>query len=122
MRSYYEYGVVMQKKDEAILSTFVEVFKSFQLNDRAQPLLTYDPSATIVITDVNEICFNSVCIKNPLSNERLIEELEELQRKLNKPLTVWITPETQGIELKAKLQNKFESPGAFYGMFLELHK
>ena len=35
-------------------------------------------------------------------------------------MTIWITPETQGQEFEKKLKEQFESPGAFYGMLLDL--
>src|SRR3990167_5631226 len=110
----------MQKEDAAIISTFVETFKSFQLNQVIQPSLKYDPTATVVLTDLDEVFFNSICIKQPINDDKLIEELQAIQRTLNKPLTIWITPETQGQEFEKKLKEQFESPGAFYGMLLDL--
>lgn len=111
----------MHKEDKAILSTFVEVFKSFRLDQIEQPQLTYDPTAQLIIANLNEVFFNSVCIKRPLSHDKLIGELQDLQRSLNQPLTVWITPETEDNEFEAELKKHFESPGAFYGMILDIN-
>jgi len=110
----------MTLEDKAILSTFIETFKSFQLGEIKQPLLSYDPNARVIFADVNEPFFNSLCIKHPTDNVNLIEELQDLHRLLNKQLTVWITAETEAPGLEEQLQKNFYSPGPFYGMILDI--
>ncbi|MBA2650800.1 MAG: GNAT family N-acetyltransferase [Tatlockia sp.] len=110
----------MEKEDKAILSTFVEVFKSFQLDPIIQPSLKYDPTAVISIANLDELFFNGICIKNPLDQKKLIEELQDTQHNLGKPLTIWVTAETQIPEFEEMLKARFESPGSFYGMLLDL--
>ncbi|KTD65450.1 GNAT family N-acetyltransferase [Legionella spiritensis] len=112
----------MEKEDKAILSTFVEVFKSFQTDTIIQPSLKYDPTAGISITNLDALFFNGIYIKNPLDQKKLIEELQNLQHELGKPLTIWITAETQIPEFEEMLKARFESPGPFYGMLLDLNQ
>jgi GNAT superfamily N-acetyltransferase len=112
----------MQREDKAILSTFAETFKSFQSSQITQPLFKYDPDATVIMNGVNEILFNSVCIKNPLDQEKLIKEFQAFHHILKKPLTIWLTPETQADGLEEKLKEQFETPGYFCGMLLDLKK
>lgn len=110
----------MKREDKAILSTFIEVFKSFQLHPMPTVSLQYDPKATVNITGVNELFFNSICIKNPTNQEKLITELRSVQKEHNIPLTVWVTHETEIPEFEILLKENFESPGPFFGMLLEL--
>ncbi|MBA2656542.1 MAG: GNAT family N-acetyltransferase [Tatlockia sp.] len=110
----------MKKEDEIILSTFVEVFKSFQISPFTQPQLKYDPCAKVSISGLDEIFFNGIYIKSPGDQKKLVEELVALQQAIAKPLTVWITPETETPEFEAKLKAHFESPGCFYGMLVDL--
>lgn len=110
----------MQKEDQAILSTFVEIFKSFQLSSIPKISLQFDPEATIVLTGLNDIFFNSICIKTPIDQEKLLMELKNLQQQLKVPLTIWITHETAVPEFEILLKENFESPGPFYGMLLDL--
>ncbi|MBP9742158.1 MAG: GNAT family N-acetyltransferase [Burkholderiales bacterium] len=110
----------MQIEDQAIRSTFVEMFRSYQIIPVTQPNLRYDPQAITFITQLNEIYFNGICLKQPLDNLNLIEELKELHNNLNEPLIVWVTPETQSAEIEEVLQQHFETPGPFYGMLLDL--
>lgn len=110
----------MKNEDQAIISTFKNVFKSFNTDAIIQPTLTYDPSATVAITNLDGLFFNAIYIKNPLDQKKLIGELQVLQKNLGKPLTVWITAETNAPELEKMLKSRFESPGAFYGMLLNL--
>lgn len=110
----------MQKEDKAILSTFVEVFKSFQLHSMPSISLQYDPKATVFLTGLNDLFFNSIYIKSPIEQEKLIVELKNIQKKYNIPLTVWITHETEIPEFGVLLKENFESPGPFFGMLLEI--
>ena len=112
----------MHHKDKAILSTFLEVFKSFQLQPMPNITLQYDPAATIFLTGLNDLFFNYVCIKNPLDQEQLIIELNAIQKQYNIPLTVWITHETEIPEFEKLMKEHFESPGPFFGMLLELEQ
>lgn len=112
----------MEKEDKAILSTFVEVFRSFQIDTIIQPSLKYDPTALISIANLDALFFNGIYIKNPLDQKKLIEELQDLQHDLGKPLTIWITAETQIPEFEEMLKARFESPGSFYGMVLDLNQ
>lgn len=107
-------------EDRAILSTFKEVFKSYKINSCKQPAVHSDPDATVIITDINEIFYNSICLMQPEHQEELIEGLKAVQYKLGKPLTVWMTPETQAPGLEQLLQQHFDTPGPFYGMILNL--
>lgn len=109
-------------EDEAILSTFLEFFQSF-----AQPVvhktLQTDPTARVNLTGLDDLFFNNVCLKKPTCKNQLIQELKDLQRELNKPLLAWVTAETESPEqVKALLAQHFESPGAFYGMLLQLQE
>ncbi len=54
----------MQKEDAAIISTFVETFKSYQLNQIIQPSLKYDPTATVVLTDLDEVFLIAFALNN----------------------------------------------------------
>lgn len=112
----------MQKEDQAILSTFVEIFKSFQQSSMPNISLQFDPEATIVLTGLNDVFFNSICIKTPLDQEKLLMELKNLQQQLKVPLTIWITHETVAPEFEILLKKNFESPGPFYGMLLDLQQ
>lgn len=112
----------MEKEDKAILSTFAEVFKSFQTDTVIQPTLKYDPTADISIANVDALFFNGIYIKNPLDQKKLIEELQNLQHEVGKPLTIWITAETQRPEFAEMLKAHFESPGSFYGMLLDVNQ
>lgn len=112
----------MEKEDKAILSTFVEVFKSFQADTITQPSLKYDPTAVISIANLDALFFNGIYINNPLDQKKLIEELQDLQLDLGKPLTIWVTAETQTPEFEEMLKARFESPGPFYGMLLDLNQ
>lgn len=109
-------------KNPAILSLFVDVFKSFKIDAIIEPTLKYDPTAIVSIADLDELFLNNIYIKNPLNQKKLIEELESVQRSLAKPLTVWMTAQTQTLEFEAMLKARFESPGLFYGMLLDIDK
>lgn len=116
------YEGFMQSENKAILSTFVEFFKSFQSKSTPKIILQSDPDAITVFTDINELFFNSICIKNPINQQELIVELKNVKKEYNLPLTVWITPETEAPKLEELLKENFESPGPFYGMLLELQQ
>ncbi len=118
---YHNKGSKAMQKDQAILSMFKEYFKSFQNTDY-QRFLKYDPEATVILSNINETLYNSICIKNPINNEKLIEEIKGIQQSLGKPLTAWITSETNSAGLEQMLKDKFESPGRFYGMLLDLNE
>ncbi len=115
-------NVFMQNIDNAILSTFLEVFKSFQLQPMPDISLQYDPTATIFLTGLKDLFFNAVCIKNPTDQEQLIIELQTIQKQYGVPLTVWITHETERPEFELLLKKHFESPGPFFGMLLDLEQ
>lgn len=110
----------MKKEDKAVLSTLIEMFKSFQANYPLQPRFQYDPMATVSITGLNSHLYNSIFIKRPTDQLKLLDELRSFQKKLNKPLTLWLTAETEAVGFEKKLSEQFESPGAFYGMLLDL--
>lgn len=115
-------SIFLEKEDKAILSTFVEVFKSFQTDTITQPSLKYDPTAIISIANLDALFFNGIYIKNPLDQKKLIEELQNIQHNLGKPLTIWVTAETQIPEFEEMLKARFESPGSFYGMLLDINQ
>ena len=113
----------MQKIDRAVLSTFIEFFKSLQISEFASyHALKHDPDAKIVITGFDEKIYNSIFLKHPHDIDSLVDELIAIKRNLGKPLTVWITAETKAPGLENVLKERFESPGPFYGMMLELAK
>ena len=105
-----------------ILSTFIDFFKSFQVSGSDYAPLTHDPEATIVISHCNEDYFNSIYLKAPHDYTRTLEELIHFQEKLNKPLTVWMTPQTHAPGFDSILKQTFASPGDFLGMVLDLHQ
>lgn len=101
------------KEDRAILSTFIEVMKSFEVNADAHPGLKSDPGATVTIAGINEIFYNAIYLRHPENEKNLIEELKSLQSDLGKPLTFWITAETQAPGLDTILKNHFLTPVSF---------
>ncbi|MBA2710515.1 MAG: GNAT family N-acetyltransferase [Tatlockia sp.] len=112
----------MSQENKAILSTFIEVFKSFQQNSFPTISLQNDPKANIQLTGLNELFFNTICIRKPIDQQKLISELKNLQRDLKITLTLWLTFETETPEIELLLKDNFETPGPFYGMFLELNE
>lgn len=69
----------MIKEDKAILSTFLEVFKSFQLRPLPEIVLKSDPKAKVSLSGLNEIFFNNICINKPSNPNALLVELKTLQ-------------------------------------------
>ncbi|MDQ5920622.1 MAG: hypothetical protein QG673_678 [Pseudomonadota bacterium] len=112
----------MRIEDQAILSTFVEMFKSYLIEPVDQPQLQYDPDATVFMSCLNDIFFNGVCIKNPIDEERLVEEIWQVHCNTGRPLIAWLTQDTQSHELEHIFGQRFVSPGPFYGMLLDLKK
>ncbi len=112
----------MNQENKAILSTFIEVFKSFRQNSIPTISLQNDQKAIIQLTGLNEIFFNNICIKKPVDQQKLISELKNIHEDLQIPLTLWLTFETETPEFELLLKENFESPGPFYGMFLELNE
>ncbi|WP_419421498.1 GNAT family N-acetyltransferase (plasmid) [Legionella sp. D16C41] len=112
----------MKKEDNAILSTFIEVFHSFQLHPMPKISLQYDPKAKVALSGLNEIFFNNICINKPFNQEKLLLELKAIQAELKMPLTIWLTHETETPEFENLLKANCESPGPFYGMFLQINQ
>lgn len=111
----------MLLEDKAVLSTFFAVIKSFKEDHtNGEMILDSDPTASSAITHLDAVLFNSVGIKQPVDNSKLIAELINKQRDLNYPLTAWITAETKAAGLEQMLKDNFECPGPFYGMVLDL--
>jgi len=109
-------------ENKAILSTFMEVIASFNMHEHQQFSLQSDPEARVCISGINEVFYNSICIKNPQNIAQFIEEIQSIHSDLKKPLTIWITAETNAPELADILNQKFESPGPHHAMLLEINK
>ena len=113
----------MIKENKAILSTCSEYLRSLQMDySFSQPILQNDPDSTVVITGLDEKIYNSIFVKHPSDPQEFIDEVIAIKHALKKPLTIWITAETNVPGLEEILKNNFESPGPFYGMLLELSK
>lgn len=111
----------MRREDKAVLSTWLTYLDSLKMNpNRIEPPLEYAPQSSITITEIHENLYNSIMLAKPTNDLSLIDELYSLQRKYNLPLTAWITPATDSPYLEKMLQEQFKTPGAFYGMLLNL--
>jgi len=113
----------MRIEDKAILSTWLEYLRSLKITpDSVSPSLNSDPASSAVITGINENLYNSVFLQNPIDGEMLIQELRALHDELNLQLTAWVTDVPAADQLHRMLKTHFHSPGAFYGMLLDLAK
>lgn len=113
----------MHLKDKAILSTWFEYLNSLKLDSLlANISLKSDPQALSVVTGIQQNLYNSIFIHSPENEMSLLQELQNIQHDLKLPLTAWISSLTQSSTVEKFLKQKFSSPGAFYGMLLELRQ
>lgn len=110
----------MRSGNKAIISTFKEYLKTFNPSYTCPRQLASDPEASIIISGLNDVIYNSIFIKNPTNTDALVQELQDFQKALAKPLTIWTTAETMTPGLDNILARHFVTPGAFYGMLLDL--
>lgn len=112
----------MQVEDRAIISTFIDYFSTLKLNERSQDVvLKHNQNAELIITGIENPLYNSVMLDTPTDCEALAQELLDLRRKIELPMTVWLSAISDTPEMRASLESKATSPGAFYGMLLEVN-
>lgn len=111
---------MISTEDKIILSTLTAFLESFAMQE--VKTLAHDPQAQIFITGFNDFFFNNICLNNPTDQDKLIEEIKDFHSNLNKPLMVWITPETISPGLKEKLEVHFDCHGDYYGMLLDVNQ
>lgn len=109
--------------DQQILSTFIDYMLGYKANDSFCNNIHLDssPDAIFAISSTQQSIYNNVFIKDVICPIKLAKEFAECQLELKIPLTVWVTEQTKGrSQIETHFYNAFSSPGAFYGMSLDL--
>ena len=115
---------ISDNDDQAAFSTYISYLASFQQQQRGlKTPLSSDPGSGYIFAGVDENLYNCVFVANPTDDEAFINELIELKATQNNlPLTVWTTINTTSHTIDDSLSKQFFSPGAFFGMVLDLEQ